>query len=124
MNYIELNNETKKYVMGDAELIAKSEFNFSGAELLSIRIQSNEVIFKVLTGSFKVFEFKMNKANILDFEITKEDSWFTDDDVISNILIALENETIYSVAISVKGGRDCRFTCVGLELIGIENYNE
>lgn len=124
MNYIELNNETKNYVIGNADIIAKNDFNFNGAEFLSIHIQGNEVIFKVLTVDFKLFEFKMNKANIMDFEISKEDSWFTDDDVISNILIAIENEIVYSVAISIKGGRDCRFMCNGLEVVNVENYSK
>ena len=81
------------------------------------------MIFKVLTANFKVFEFKMNNASILDFEISKEASWFTDEDVISNILVAIESGAIYSVAINVKGGRDCRFTCVGLELVNVEEYS-
>ena len=124
MKYIELNNQTKAYVGGNKELVLESDFNFTGAEFLSIKIQENEVFFKVLAGNFKVYEFKMSNAKILDFEISKECSWFTDDEVISNILIAIENETIYSLAISIKGGRDCRFMCTGIELVGVEEFTQ
>lgn len=126
MNYVKLSNETKQYLRGDLDLIQKTNFEFEDAEFFEIQLNTEEVSFKVLTKESNILEFRMAKAKVLELSISKENSLFADEEMITSIGIAVESESesIYSVAINVKNARDFRFTCSELELVSVEEYKK